>query len=643
MIEKNSIETLSDIVVYNKYAKYLPNVKRRETWTEIVTRYLTMMEKRYPQLKEDIWNYGSAILDKKVLPSMRALQFAGAAIERNNARLYNCSYMPMDDYRAFSEAMFLLLSGCGVGYSVQFKHIDKLPEIQKPIGDYKYLIGDNIEGWADAVRHLMASYLGYRKTKPRFDFSDIRPKGERLVTSGGKAPGPEPLKRCLFEIEQILENKSNGDKLKSIEIHSIMCHIANAVLAGGIRRSAMIALFSADDKDMLHAKSGNWWETNPHFGRANNSAVLLRHRVSKEFFMDLWKTIEDSNAGEPGFMFTNNADYGTNPCAEISLLHNCFCNLTEINFSTVQDQDDFNYRCEVATFFGTLQAGFTDFHYLRPVWRRQAEKEALLGVSLTGQATHFIDKIDLKQGAEVCKKINEVYAEAIGINKAARIGTTKPSGTASLVLGCSSGIHAWHDKYYIRRMQIIKSEDLYKYLHSINPDIVPDYEAIPNTAVLEIPVKAPEGAITRESEDAIQLLERVKRIHSEWIQPSHRKGDNTHNVSATISINKNRHYGYAEGKYYPGFKEDKGYTCDEWQVVGEWMWEYRNEYTALSVLPYDGGTYKQAPFESITEAKYNELISKFPTNIDLTQIIDIEDTTKVQDEVACGADGCEIV
>jgi ribonucleoside-diphosphate reductase alpha chain len=352
--------------------------------------------------------------------------------------------------------------------------------------------------------------------------------------------------------------------------------------------------------------------------------------------MDLWKTIEDSNAGEPGFMFTNNADYGTNPCAEISLLHNCFCNLTEINFSTVQDQEDFNYRCEVATFFGTLQAGFTDFHYLRPVWRRQAEKEALLGVSLTGQATDFIDKIDLKQGAEVCNKINEVYAEAIGINKAARIGTTKPSGTASLVLGCSSGIHAWHDKYYIRRMQIIKSEDLYKYLHSINPDIVPDYEAIPNTAVLEIPVKAPEGAITRDSENAIQLLERVKRIHQEWIHPSHRKGDNTHNVSATISIDKSR--------MYPRSVKMSDYEkVDEWVKVGEWMWENRNEYTALSVLPYDGGTYRQAPFESITEDKYNQLMSKFPTNIDLTQIVEIEDTTKVQDEVACGADGCEIV
>jgi ribonucleoside-diphosphate reductase alpha chain len=267
------------------------------------------------------------IFDKKVLPSMRALQFAGPAIQKNEARIYNCCYLPVDDYRAFAEIMFLLLGGTGVGYSVQFKHIEKLPEIRKPIKEQKFLVGDSIEGWADAVKHLIGSYLGYRNTKPRFDFSDIRAKGQRLITAGGKAPGPEPLKKCLFELEQILERKANGEKLQTIEVHDMICHIADSVLAGGIRRAALISLFSADDEQMLTCKFGSWWETNPQRGRANNSAVLVRHRVTKEFFLDLWKKIELSNAGEPGIYFTNNPDWGTNPCCEIALRPYQFCNL----------------------------------------------------------------------------------------------------------------------------------------------------------------------------------------------------------------------------------------------------------------------------------------------------------------------------
>jgi ribonucleoside-diphosphate reductase alpha chain len=310
---QDSKNLLSDVVVFNKYSKYIKKLKRRETWEEIVYRYLSMMESQYPQLKEDIWKEGNEILNKRVLPSMRALQFAGPAAIKNNARLYNCSYLPIDDYRGFSEAMFLLLSGTGVGFSVQNKHISKLPEITKPTKEYRYLVGDSIEGWADAVRHLVASYFGLRGTKPNFDFSDIREKGEELVTSGGKAPGPEPLKECLHQIERILDSKSNGDKLRPIEVHDIMCHIANAVLAGGIRRSATISLFDADDDEMLACKAGNWWELNPQRGRANNSAVLVRHKITKQFFLDLWKKVEASGSGEPGFYFTNNNDWGTNP------------------------------------------------------------------------------------------------------------------------------------------------------------------------------------------------------------------------------------------------------------------------------------------------------------------------------------------
>ena len=309
---------LSEIVTYNKYAKHIPSENRRETWEEIVTRYLTMMVKRYPSLTEEIMVKGQFIYDKKVLPSMRAAQFSGAAIEKNETRVYNCGYMPVDNYKAFSELMFLLLGGTGIGFSVQYQHVEKLPEIQKPTKTSKFLVGDSIEGWADAIKQLMKSYFGVTKVKPRFDFTDIRSKGERLITAGGKAPGPDPLRVCLAKVESVLNQKENGDKLTTLECHDIMCHIADAVLAGGIRRAALISLFSFDDKEMATSKHGNWWEKNPQRGRANNSAVIQRSRVTKSEFLDFWQIIIDSNAGEPGVYFTNDSQYGTNPLIEKS-------------------------------------------------------------------------------------------------------------------------------------------------------------------------------------------------------------------------------------------------------------------------------------------------------------------------------------
>ena len=289
-----SSKLLSDITVYMKYAKYIPELNRRETWEELVTRNKEMHQKKYPQLKDEIEKVYKLVYDKKVLPSMRSLQFGGKPIEISPNRIYNCAYMPIDHVDSFSEAMFLLLGGTGVGYSVQKHHVDKLPEIKKPNPNRtrRYLIGDSIEGWADAIKVLLESYFGTKASKPVFDFSDIRPKGARLVTSGGKAPGPQPLKDCLHNIKKVLDAKEDGDKLKPIEVHDIVCYIADAVLAGGIRRAALISLFSADDDEMIACKSGSWWESNPQRGRANNSAVLMRHKVTKEYFMDLWKRIE---------------------------------------------------------------------------------------------------------------------------------------------------------------------------------------------------------------------------------------------------------------------------------------------------------------------------------------------------------------
>ena len=374
MLSKES-EILSSIIIYNKYAKYIPELQRRETWEELVTRNKNMHLTKFPQLKKEIEEAYQYVYDKKVLPSMRSLQFAGKPIDINNSRIFNCSYLPIDDHRAFSEIMFLLLSGCGVGYSVQTHHIEKLPEIRKPLKSKRYLVGDSIEGWSDAVRMLIKSYFGMISYAPNFDFRDIRPKGAQLITVGGKAPGPEPLKIALIHVQAILDRKKDGEKLTSLECHDIICHLADAVLSGGIRRAALISLFNLDDEEMLTCKFGAWWETNPQRGRSNNSAVLLRNKIDKETFLELWKKIEASNSGEPGFIFTNDKDAGTNPCAEINLKANQFCNLCEINASDLESQEEYNARAKAAAFIGTLQASYTDFHYLRDVWKKQPKKK----------------------------------------------------------------------------------------------------------------------------------------------------------------------------------------------------------------------------------------------------------------------------
>ena len=341
-----STKILSDITVHMKYAKYVPQKQRRETWYELVTRNKEMHQKKYPQLKEEIEEVYKMVYEKKILPSMRSLQFGGKPIEISPNRIYNCAYLPIDHVDAFAETMFLLLGGTGVGFSVQKHHVDKLPDIKKPNPkrNRRYLIGDSIEGWADAIKVLVESYFGIKSSTPIFDYSDIRQKGALLVTSGGKAPGPQPLKDCIHNIKKVLESKEDGDKMQPIEVHDIVCYIADAVLAGGIRRAALISLFSADDDEMISCKSGAWWELNAQRGRANNSAVLLRHKVTKNFFLDLWKRIELSGAGEPGIYFSNDKDWGTNPCCEIGLRPYQFCNLCEVNASDIESQEDFEKR-----------------------------------------------------------------------------------------------------------------------------------------------------------------------------------------------------------------------------------------------------------------------------------------------------------
>jgi ribonucleoside-triphosphate reductase (thioredoxin) len=609
---------LSDLTVFMKYAKFVPELNRRETWNELVERNMQMHIKKFPQLQQEIKQvYLRSVFPKKVLPAMRSLQFAGTPMEVNNCRMFNCSYQPIDDIRAFSEGMFLLLSGCGYGYSVQKHHVEKLSEIKKPVKNKRYLIADSIHGWADAIKVLLNAYVT-GKSKPIFDYRDIRPKGARLVTSGGKAPGPEPLKRCLFEIEQILDSKKDGEKLSSLECHSIMCHIADSVLAGGIRRSAMISLFSFDDEDMLSCKSGNWWELNPHFARANNSVVVVTSRIKEEEFLSLWEKIKASGAGEPGIYFTNDPEYGTNPCVETSLRPHTFCNLVEINGDDIQDQKDFNQRAKDAAFINTLQASYTDFYYLRDVWKRNTEKDALIGVGITGIGSGSLDGLNKDEAAKIVLEENEKIAKLIDINKAARTTVVKPAGTTSLVLGTSSGIHAYHDDYYIRRIRVGKNESIYMYLYLNHDKLIEDELFRPHdTAVISIPQKAPKTAHLR-TESALSLLERTKEYNLEWVRKGHRKGPNYHNVSATISIKDN-----------------------EWKEVGEWMWKYKNTYHGLSILPYSEHTYKQAPFESCSELEY-ETLSKNLHNIDLTKVVELEDNVQFADNVACGGEGCEV-
>jgi len=612
-------QILSEITTHLKYAKYVPEKNRRETWDELVTRNKEMHIKKFPKLQEEIEAAYKYVYDKKVLPSMRSMQFAGKPIEINNSRIFNCSYLPIDDYRAFSEIMFLLLSGCGVGYSVQTHHIDNLPEIRKPLKKKRYLVGDSIEGWADAVRMLMKAYFGIISWAPNFDFRDIRPKGASLITVGGKAPGPEPLKIALIQVQAILDRKSDGDKLTSLEAHDIICHLADAVLSGGIRRAALISLFNLHDNDMLTCKFGNWWETNPQRGRANNSAVLLRSKIDKDTFLDLWKKIEASNSGEPGFLFTNDKDAGTNPCAEINLKANQFCNLCEINASDIETQEEYNERAKAAAFIGTLQASYTDFHYLRDIWKKTTEKEALLGIGMTGIASGAVFKLDMKQAAKVASEENARIADILGINKAARVTTVKPSGTTSLVLGTSSGIHAWHDDYYIRRIRLGKNEALYNYLSIYHPEMLEDDFFKPEQqSIVSVPQKAPEGAITRK-ESAMDMLERIKTINKNWIKPGHRKGANMHNVSATVTIKQ-----------------------DEWDNVGDWLYENREFFTALSFLPEDLGTYKQAPYETIDKETFEKMVESLH-NVDLTKVIEVDDNTALMDQAACAGGACEVV
>lgn len=656
-----SQQILSDITVFNKYARYDAVQQRRETWAELVERNIRMHVRRFPEMEAEIRDQYQCVLDKEVLPSMRSIQFAGKAIDVNPSRIFNCSYVPVDDYRAFSEIMFLLLGGVGVGYSVQRHHVDKLPVVRKPVKTRRYVIGDSIEGWADAIKMLIKAYLCGR-SRPLFVFDQIRPKGARLVTAGGKAPGPAPLRNCLEQIRTLLDGKEDGDKLTPIECHDIICIMSDAVLAGGIRRAASISLFSIDDQEMMQAKTmydvdsvenvqrinGSyaccvrhrgkayniviskkdydkyeatgkmpWFYFYPWRARANNSVVVVRGLISEKRFMEIWDQTYESQSGEPGIFLTNNPEWGVNPCGEVSLRPHAFCNLTTVKVSDVETQEELERRVKVAAFIGTLQATYTDFYYLRDVWRKNTERDALLGISMTGIAMcRNFNKFDLEKAALVAKEENKRLAKLLGIKPAARITCVKPEGTSSCVLGTTSGIHGGESPFYIRRIRINKDDPLYLFLRDRHPELVAD-EIIGTGAVIEIPQRCPEGAILK-TESPTDLLDRVRHVYKNWVLPGHQSGHNTHNVSVTVYV---REY--------------------EWGAVRNWLWENRDSYTGMTVFPHNGGIYEQAPFEACSEDTYHEMMSHL-REVDLSQLKETEDGTNLQGELACAGGVCEL-
>jgi ribonucleoside-diphosphate reductase alpha chain len=613
-----SNKLLSDITAFRTYAKYIKHLERRESLEETINRDMTMHLERFPKLSRDIIKAFQRVHELKVMPSMRGMQFAGDAVLKNHARQYNCSYAPIDNSRSFGEAMFLLLSGVGYGYSVQKKHVNQLPSIQKPREEGVFIIHDSIQGWAQAVDILMESYF-FGRIRPVFDFSKIRPKGSYLVTTGAKAPGPDPLKKALELVEDRLK-LAIGRKLTSLEVHDIVCIVSDAVLAGGIRRAALICLFDRDDSEMLKCKHGEWWNAAPWRARSNNSAVLPRSEVTKEEFDHIFKMCKDSGSGEPGFSWTNDTDWGFNPCHEIALNPNQFCNLTTINQTGIASEKDFFNRVYSAALIATLQASYTDFHYLRPIWKETTEKEALLGISFTGIADgrDFIGADLLRKGAQLVNEVNEKYAKKLGINLAARTTAIKPEGTSSCIFGSSSGVHARHAPFYIRRIRMNKDDALATYLKYTIPELVEDDVTSSSGIVVSFPQESPEGSIVRAKETAMSLLDRAMFYNRNWVSPGHREGINKHNVSVTISVKD-----------------------EEWDELREAMWENRKSYSGISLLPYNGGNYKQAPFEDITKEKYDEM-SKLVKDLDLKQVKEEQDNTDRMGQLACVGGVCEI-
>lgn len=610
---------LADIAILRTYSALKRNGKK-ETWTDIVNRYEQCLVDSTPSWVHDSIRQACKLVhEKKVLPSMRFLQFAGEGIKRENIRGYNCSYLPIVDHKAFAEVFYILMCGTGVGYSVQRHHVEQLPRVSAGSAEELMVVPDSKEGWADSIAALL------RNPDIRFDYSQIRQAGSRLST-GGTASGPESLVRAHANVRRILQ-AATGRKLRSLEVHDVVCHIADVVVVGGVRRAALISLFDRDDEEMLTCKSGSWWENNAQRARANNSAVLPHGQVTKDEFDTIMQRAYNSHAGEPGIFWTNDPqqNMGTNPCCEIALNPFQFCNLTTVNFAAVENTHDFLTAVSAASRLGTVQASFTNFGYIRPAWQKQTEEEALLGVSMTGLAANaklynrFLQQEVFRNAAILANDINCFTAMDLGIKQAARVTTIKPEGTTSTCLDTTSGIHSAHSEYYLRRIRIDKDQELAQYLSlQLGSDYIETDKFNPQNFVVSVPMKM-EGAITRDDETASTFFQNVLALREQWVVPGHNFGWNTHNISCTIS-----------------------YKPQETELLQKLMWANRHNYNGISILPYDGGTYVQAPFEAVSRETYEHLASRLPA-LDLYSVRYAQETSDDRAAVlACAGGACEL-
>lgn len=624
------MDQYQEYIAASRYARYQDDKGRRETWPETVTRFTDYIFSRTPaitdnaELKAELYN---SIVNLELMPSMRAMMTAGKSADRDNTCVYNCSYLPVDDPKSFDEAMFILLCGTGVGFSVESKYITLLPEVPEKLfeSDHTISVHDSKEGWAKSLRLLLANL--WAGEIPKWDVSNVRPAGARLKTFGGRASGPQPL-IDLFEFTVATFKHAKGRKLHSLECHDLMCKIGEVVVVGGVRRSAMISLSDLDDERIRHAKAGPWWDTAPHRALANNSAVYNETPTVGKF-MEEWLSLYNSHSGERGIFNREaarktvekyghrdpNFEFGTNPCSEIVLRPYQFCNLSECVVRHDDDKETLLRKVRLASILGTIQSTFTKFPYLRKVWQRNTEEERLLGVSLTGI---YDNKLLCTQGEELnvlldelrecARATNKEWAAALGIPESASITCVKPSGTVSQLVDSASGIHPRHSKYYIRRVRGDKKDPLTQFLVGQG---VPAEDCVykpTQTTVFSFPQRAPDGLV-RDDVTPIAHLELWLTYQRHWCE---------HKPSVTISV--------AEG---------------DWPAVGAWTWEHFGEISGVSYLPYDGGTYRQAPYEECTEEEYNTLKASIPV-VDWLQLKENTDLTEGVAMLACSAGSCEI-
>jgi ribonucleoside-diphosphate reductase alpha chain len=625
-----------EYIAKSRYARYMDSEQRREDWAETVGRYFDFMTAQLKKnqdytlsdtLRKEL---ESAVVNMEVMPSMRSLMTAGKALERDNTAGYNCSYLPIDDVKAFDEAMYILLCGTGVGFSVERQSIQKLPDIPEELfeSNTTVVVSDSKEGWAKSLRQVIA--LLYAGEIPKWDVSKVRPKGARLKTFGGRASGPEPLVE-LFQFVSNIFKGAKGRKLNSLECHDIMCKIGEVVVVGGVRRSAMISLSNLSDDRMRHAKSGAWWEKNGQRALANNSACYTE-RPDVGIFMQEWNSLYESKSGERGIFNREAAkkvvkqngrrnsdfDFGTNPCSEIILRPYQFCNLSEIIVRSDDTVDSLKRKARLATLLGTFQSTLTHFPYLRKVWQKNTEEERLLGVSMTGILDNALlnnpdsPKLEgiLNELKEVCVATNAIMAEHLGIPASAAITCVKPSGTVSQLTDSASGIHARHAEYYFRRVRGDKKDPLTQHLIDAGVTAEPCVMKPEQTVVFTFPKKAPEGALLRKDLSAMQHLKLWLAYQRHWCE---------HKPSVTISVSEH-----------------------EWPEVGAWVWKHFDEMSGVSFLPYDGGSYRQAPYEDCTKEQYEALLATTPSSVDWNSLIEVDDNVEGVQTLACTAGGCEI-